>query len=374
MKGKVKEKVGVERNMGNQKISASLLTEGEVSGVVSLLTEVFEETEAQKRSLMDEGFYRWQYLETKSPVVVAWADNKQIGHYPLTTYSFKVGPDVGKAAVIQDLVTSRQFRKKGVFKLMGEKAMEIAKNDNYDLIYAFPNQNSFPGFIKHHGYTHLLTIPLFVCPVSLSGIVNAKFGALPLGWLFRPIDSIRRFFLMRKRGNVSVKEHDDVPKEIDELWESSKGSYKSILVRDCDYIKWRFRERPGLSYRIFTATVDGKIVGYAVLGSGKFFGLPTAVIMDFFVANGRAGNVGLSALIREMKRVSLQRGDALLLTATQAGLGVWYSLFRSGFLKVPGIANPRKLKLVVRSLTERAKKSALDKKGWFLTLADWDVL
>lgn len=169
-------------------------------------------------------------------------------------------------------------------------------------------------------------------------------------------------------------EHEAVPKGIDRLWESSKGRYGSTLVRDGAYIRWRFRGRPGSKYRIFTALDGDEIVAYAVLGSGVFFGLPTAVIMDFFTAGGRVGRRALKYLIREMKSLAYGRGDGLILTATQAESGINRVLYRMGFVRVPGPVNPRKLRLVVRPITDRAKRYALLKKGWFLTLADWDVL
>lgn len=359
------------------KITADILKEGDIGGVVSMLTEVLEETGAQKRTLMDEGFYRWQYRETKSPVVTARAGKRDIGHYPLTTYRFKIGPDVGKAAVIQDLVTRSEFRKMGAFRLMGDRATEVAEERGYDLIYAFPNPNSFPGFIKYHGYTHLLTIPLYVSPLSLSGIVESKFSFLPVGRLFKPFDWIIRLLFEGVSKKIKVVEHDDVPMEIDGLWESIKDSYDSTLVRDADYVRWRFRGRPGTEYRVFTASMEGKTTAYGVLGSGRFFGLPTAVLMDFLYANGKAGRAGLSAIIREMRRASRGRGDALILTAATGGsrtLGLMGVLFRAGFMRVSGILNPRKLKLVVRPIAESAKRYALSKKSWFLTLADWDVL
>ncbi len=360
--------------MAKKKITAGLLTEKEIGGAVDLLKEVLEETGAQKRSLMDDDFYRWQYIDTKSPVVVAREGKEIVAHYPLTTYRFSLGAEVGKTAVIQDLVTKSDLRKRGVFKLMGDVANEVSDRQGYDLIYAFPNPNSFPGFVKHHGYTHLLTIPLFVSPVSLSEIVGAKLKFPPAAWLFRPIDYLRRLLLKRRSGRFKIEEQDAVPEGIDRLWESSKGKYGSLLVRDADYIRWRFRGRPGTNYRIFTALVGDEIAAYAVLGYGVFFGLPTAVIMDFFAAEGREGRRAFSSLIREMKGIAHKRGDGLILTATQTGSRIRRVLYRAGFIKVPGPVNPRKLKLVVRPITERAKRHTLSKKEWFLTLADWDVL
>ena len=96
--------------------------------------------------------------------------------------------------------------------------------------------------------------------------------------------------------------------------------------------------------------------------------------MDFFTADGRVGRRALKALIREMKMAAHGRGDGLILTATKAEAGINRLLYRAGFIRVPGPVNPRKLRLVVRPITERAKKYVLSKREWFLTLADWDVL
>ena len=49
-------------------------------------------------------------------------------------------------------------------------------------------------------------------------------------------------------------------------------------------------------------------------------------------------------------------------------------LLRCGFFPVPHAVNPRRLRLVVRPLTDRVKGIVADPGRWYITPADWDVL
>jgi hypothetical protein len=83
------------------------------------------------------------------------------------------------------------------------------------------------------------------------------------------------------------------------------------------------------------------------------------------------GRRALAAVVSRARRNAAGRGAALMLTLTNR-LGLL--LLRCGFFPVPHAVNPRRLRLVVRPLTDRAKRTAADFRRWYITPADWDVL
>ena len=360
-------------------IAIDVLTKEDIPKAAALLVNVFRETDAQKLHLMDEAFYRWQYEETESPLVAAKLGGGIVGHYPLTTYRAMSDGMALKAAVIQDLVTRSDIRGRGVFRRMGDRAVELAGELGYDLIYAFPNHRSFPGFVTHHGYTHLSDIRLRVSPLAPSRVLEERLPLKSLTTFLRPFDRLSLSFFDRTGGypHHLITEHaeltDDTATALDRLWVAAGASLGTGLVRDGAYLGWRFFRRPGGDYTLITARDAGgdDLLAYAVVGRGTFFDLPCGVLMDMLCAPTDAGRKALTAVVSRARRMSAGEGGVLMLTLTNRHGAL---LFRCGFFPVPHAANPRRLRLVVLPLTDRVKETIRDSRRWYITPADWDVL
>ena len=356
-------------------IAIDVLSDSDIQGAVALLKNVFRETDAQKLSLLDETFYRWQYEQTTSPVIIAGMNGEIVGHYPLTTYRVLSDGKPLMAAVIQDLVTRSDMRGRGVFRRMGDRAITLAEELGYDLIYAFPNHRSFSGFIAHHGYTHCVDIRLRVSFLSPSRVLETRFPLKSLTRFLRPFDRLCLSFFDKKSTHLHITEHseltDDTAAVLDRLWASTGAHIGTGLVRDGAYLDWRFFRRPGGEYTLIVATAKGEAMAYAVVGRGTFFGLPCGVLMDMACTPTDAGRQALRAVISRSRRNSAKEGRVLMLTLTNRYGAL---LFRCGFFPVPHAVNPRRLRLVVRPLTDRAKRTIDDSQRWYITPADWDVL
>jgi len=68
----------------------------------------------------------------------------------------------------------------------------------------------------------------------------------------------------------------------DKLWEEASPGYFFCMVRDKDFLNWRFFLRPGSGYAIFAAEKDGKILGYTVLRIKEEHGTRYGIIIDLF--------------------------------------------------------------------------------------------
>ena len=356
-------------------IVIEVLSDSDIPGAVMLLTEVFRETDAQKRSLLDEEFYRWQYEQTQSPVIVAKMNGEIVGHYPLTTYRAEWDGTSLKAAVIQDLVTRSDMRGRGVFRSMGDRAVSLAKELGYDLIYAFPNHRSFPGFITHHGYTHLGDVRLRVSLLSLSRVLETRLPLKPLARFLRPFDRLCLSFFDTTGTSCDIREYSELTENtlvsLDQMWQKAGSHIGTGLARNGADLGWRFFRRPENGYTLIVAAENGEAAAYAVVGRGTFFGLPCGVLMDMACVPTEEGKRALRAVISRSRRMSARREEVLMLTLTNRFGAL---LIRCGFFPVPHAANPRRLRLVVRILTDRAKHVLDEFRKWYITPADWDVL
>lgn len=59
------------------------------------------------------------------------------------------------AAQSADIITHPNHQRKGLFGLLGKATEELALSVGIDYVFAFPNTNSFPGFIKSLGWQHI---------------------------------------------------------------------------------------------------------------------------------------------------------------------------------------------------------------------------
>jgi hypothetical protein len=58
------------------------------------------------------------------------------------------------AAQSGDTMTHSDHTGKGLFTLLATKTYEYCKENGFHLVFGFPNENSFPGFIKRLGWSH----------------------------------------------------------------------------------------------------------------------------------------------------------------------------------------------------------------------------
>lgn len=66
--------------------------------------------------------------------------------------------------------------------------------------------------------------------------------------------------------SIKKKEHFDL--EFDEYWEQVKSFYPVSIVRDSDFLRWKFELQPGLHYQTFASYRNGEMSGYMILRSG----------------------------------------------------------------------------------------------------------
>jgi hypothetical protein len=58
------------------------------------------------------------------------------------------------AAQSGDTMTHSDHTGKGLFTLLATKTYEYCKENGFHLVFGFPNENSFPGFVKRLGWSH----------------------------------------------------------------------------------------------------------------------------------------------------------------------------------------------------------------------------
>ena len=69
-------------------------------------------------------------------------------YYGVIPCNFQISGERVVAAQSADTMTHPDFRKKGLFQLLAKKTYDLAHTLNIQFIFGFPNQDSYPGFVK----------------------------------------------------------------------------------------------------------------------------------------------------------------------------------------------------------------------------------
>jgi hypothetical protein len=128
----------------------SMITD-DVPGVIDLFKNVF------KREISSEMF-NWQYVSNpyltkpyEFNLLAVTPDGIIVGHSAFLPGDYRVGDRIIRAALSATSMVDPNFP--GLFPTLYSKLEGRMEADNYDLLYAFPNENSFPFFLKFFQYT-----------------------------------------------------------------------------------------------------------------------------------------------------------------------------------------------------------------------------
>lgn len=179
--------------------------------------------------------WKWKFAsKNRIPAEMAFAyDNTRlIGHTSILPHKAKIYDDITHVGQGLDSMVSPDYQKRGLFSAMSRFLFQEL-SDDIKFLYAFPNQNNITPRIKL-GWT-----PLFEIPWNEKRTSEGK-----LSENVRPITSFNEDF--------------------DILWKKVSKDMKFSLVKDSEYLNWRFNQNPLEKYQTLVATGNKGINGYLV--------------------------------------------------------------------------------------------------------------
>jgi len=112
--------------------------------IIYLLNDSFSDIQrtSQQRG---EGYWNWKFRDNpfgKAILTVAEINNRIIAINNLWPWEFNIRGSVLKALQPCDSVVHKDFRGKGIFKMMRIHGLEIARAQDFKFMFNFPNENS----------------------------------------------------------------------------------------------------------------------------------------------------------------------------------------------------------------------------------------
>jgi GNAT superfamily N-acetyltransferase len=216
---------------------------------------------------------------------LAYHDQMPVAYYGIVPTFVAIAKQKVLGAQSCDTMTHPSHQKKGLFTNLAKKTFDLAKEKGIHFVFGFPNQNSYPGFIRHLDFTHADTMNRY----------TIRFSNTPFKLLYRKLGLINRKKQAQNIDNALIEEgYDGV------IYDKAYLAYKSYNPNMI---------LPAGDQRFWVNLSKGAWIGALAPLKKEFFSqtsvtlenLTKASSITFMVSSGNAVNGALSKISRAEK-------------------------------------------------------------------------
>jgi GNAT superfamily N-acetyltransferase len=230
----------------------------------------------------------WKYIQnpfvTSDPeLIVALYNREIVGAKPFILGEMWIKDRKVKFARPSDTMVHPKHRRKGIFSRMNQYSIDHFKKKGYALFCNTPGSMSRPGYLKQ-GWRKVLEREFFFRIVNprkvISDKLNNSYLGNALGLLYGKLLN-KEIDIPSNSFNLKIFDKFD-----SELSKVDVLRNKSVinLVRDENYLRWRFDQNPKYRHKYILVTKDEELLGYAVIGvPSEPIGLVIGRIVDYLV-------------------------------------------------------------------------------------------
>lgn len=338
-------------------------SEGDEVSILKLFHTVFE----TERSRQDwEAKFLNNY--TKSTLIELAFDQQNLaGQYTLLPITIRTGQGLVNGAQSLDTMTHPDYRGQGIFTLLAQSLFERCKAENVSLLYGFPNENSYPGFVKKLGWKHIGDVSSFARPLKSKYFFEKKFPSLvkilETFRIFRLIDSILSIvfpFRLSAKEQASIRNITSFDSSYDDFYSKVRPQLNKFHVeRDGKYMNWRYFTFESARNQVFGYyDQQGFLKGVLVLTVDS----NRAAITEVMAQGAKIESSLLKHAIIEARK----SGVSTLAVWCNEGVSLFTQLRKHGFFKWTSF------KFIVKDLSNQHPESE-NLSNWYLSAGDSDV-
>lgn len=265
------------------------------------------------------------------------------------------------------------YRRQGMFETLGRRVYDRLGEMGIPLTHAFPNPNSYHGFIHKLGWLDIATLDMYVRPIDLKAVVGKVIRIPPIPQIVGA--ALSPFFRVKAPadGDFRLCAIYRFDSRADALIEARSKAHEVIVKRDAAYLNWRYIDSPYWKYHVIAAETDSELLGYVVVRCLEAFGLTGGMIMDIAALPGRADV--LDALAKHAVVYSAEQGMDVSVAMVQGSIETLDALRHAGFMRVP-----RKLGMKTWHFGVHCNNNTVDPafvgdiRNWFVVFGDDDVM
>lgn len=294
---------GVSQLM-SEKWVIRLYKEGEEKSLNDFFCFVFQ----KQRSLRQ---WHWEFLENpatanlaKPIIVVAETEGEIIGHASVVPVFLKYKNNTFLVALGADASVRPAFRELKLLVDLVEYAKRVAMKEGAILQFGFPTYY-YPVVKRLLRYKDLCSLPILFRRLNWRLALQTRFPRLPTVFIrsiARLSNRCYSMLLALKHGSreseVVVREVPYFDHRIDSLWDKAKERYEIMLVRNQQFLNWRYAYKPEDPHTILIAEQGHDILGYIVLNVKRLQDATVGFVMDFLALEGSIDALLVKAALR----------------------------------------------------------------------------
>ncbi|MAG18211.1 MAG: hypothetical protein CL944_01920 [Candidatus Diapherotrites archaeon] len=282
--------------------------------------------------IISREYWEWKYLTPvvakKLAIIAVNKKNEVVGHSGSIAQFIQINNKKYVGLKGEDVKTKKEETEKGIFGKIIKEGINRAEKQKL-ILYGFPNK--------------------------LGKTVLKKFGLREEGKIF---NFLKIFPKNQQSNKIKLIKVNKPIEDINIIWNKFKHE-KVCVIRDLEFFKWRFFEKPNNNYNVFIAYKKNGPIGYIVVEKYRF-----GISIIDFISVGYHKEI-LNAMVNYYSKepVFYLEGyftDNLIIS----------KLREMGFIKMPFSEIP----LMVSCFIPKIKKAGiLNTKNWFLTKADIEL-
>ncbi len=348
---------------------------GDEKGIFKLIKAVYPE----KKYDWEKWIRGWNWMYMNNPIGdskiwVADHNGKIVGSRSVFLVKIKIGNETIMASQNSGLMTHPNYRRQGIFSTLEKKSFDQLKGDGIGITYSFPSSMSYPIYMKSGLFFNIHALQTMIRPFNLENILKRRIKNkfllkiyAVIGYLF-----INMFYRTKKPPEVddlTISQISSFDDRINDFWKKISNDYEIMVIRNKEYLNWRYVDVPNVEYTIYLAEERGEICGYIVLGCAEQDQL-SGHIMDIIGPLNRPEIIH-SLLSEAIKYFKEKKVDAIF--CKMIADKIFYKIFRkNGFVPTRFITKSR---FIVRINSPEISEAYLkNKENWFIQLGDSDFI
>ena len=309
--------------------------------------------------------------ETQADLAVRVSDGEVAAIYATFPVPVTLGGERVLGAQSLDTMTDAEHRGQGLFKALARSVYARCTAEGVRLVYGFPNGNSAHGFFNSLGWTEIAPVP-FVVVAMRSRYLAARVPRVGRWLAALPDIPLRRRRAVAPEHAARMQPLERFGPEADALWAVVRRDIGVGVVRDADYLNWRFVRKPGEAYRMVGYWEEERLVGFVIFTVKEKHGGRVGYVMEMLHAPGR-GDAGRAMLDEAVNQIAAERADVCL--AWTFGHAPNHAAYRhAGFRTLPERLRPIELHFGALVLDEAQRTRIEDPAEWYLSYCDSDTV
>jgi len=353
--------------------------DGDEAAIVTLLKAAFG-----KWHSLD--YWRWMYQENPAGKPIIWVAQHGktiIGHHAIIPIRMKIADENLMGSQGVNAATHPSYQRQGIFSSIAARCNRDTPVHNIPLTFGFSRKRVEPILKRHARRVHICSM------VSMVKVLNWR----PLLARYLPSDILIRTTSLALRktvrsGSVGAQAKEDLRVQriskfdgrFTRFWNAISRSFQIVVIRDQEYLNWRYVDNPEGNYVIYIAGKKKNILGYCVLKEDHQKDKTLGLIVD--ILGFQNGRNAVSCLIQTAVEYFQKRNADLVVCIMSEKNPYKAALLKAGFgnspfrkmaltCTIPPTTDAKNKRAQFKQSVTISQDSFLrEKRNWFMMFGD----